>query len=268
MTTNINETRIDEIIEALLPVSRDAGKAILKIYESHDVGIEHKSDSSPLTKADLASNSIICAALTELSPDIPIISEENENIPYETRRTWNYCWVVDPLDGTKEFIKKNGEFTTNIGLVKGQEVIAGVVYLPVYDEMYYAIKGKGAYKISNGKREQLHAKKYSIRDKNLTVVCSRSHLDDNTKAFIERLDEPQMISKGSSLKFLSIAQGDAHIYPRMAPTMEWDTCAAQIILEEAGGKVLIHDSQNEPVRYNKEDLLNPYFMAKAQEIEQ
>lgn len=266
MITKIDRQRIKELIKALIPISRQAGEAILEIYNSVDLEVQEKADKSPLTTADLASNAIICSALSMLSPDIPIISEENNDIPYSKRSQWDYCWIVDPLDGTKEFIKRNGEFTTNIGLVHNQEVIAGIVYIPVKDEMYYAIKGEGAFKIANNKTIRISTKKYKISDKGLKIVCSRSHLDENTKSFIEALTAPDLITKGSSLKFLVIAQGEADLYPRMAPTMEWDTCAAQIILEEAGGKVIIEGSQNDVVLYNKADLRNPYFIAKGEEV--
>lgn len=266
MIDYMNTIRIKELIDALIPVSREAGSAILEIYNSTNKGVEHKQDSSPLTKADLASNTIICNALKTLSPEIPIISEENDDLPYSERSQWDYCWIVDPLDGTKEFIKHNDEFTTNIGLVHNHEVIAGVVYIPVFDEMYYAIKGEGAFKIANNKTERIRSVEFNRADKGLKVICSRSHLNEKTEAFVKALSDPELISKGSSLKFLTIAQGDADIYPRMAPTMEWDTCAAQIILEEAGGSVCINDNPTQAVQYNKEDLLNPYFIAKGKEV--
>lgn len=263
---NLETKSINEFIQALISVSREAGKAILEIYNSEDQGIQQKADTSPLTKADLASNEIICNALKSLTPNIPIISEEDVEIPYSERLKWDYCWIVDPLDGTKEFLKRNGEFTTNIGLVYKHRVIAGVVYLPVTDEMFYAVKGEGAFKISNQKVFQISSVGYNIEDKGLKVVCSRSHLDENTQLFIDSLREPILINKGSSLKFMTIAEGEAHLYPRMAPTMEWDTCAAQIILEEAGGNVFIEGSDNKTVLYNKENLRNPYFIAKGKEV--
>ena len=266
MNTTMQTEKIKELIKALIPVSEAAGNAILEIYNGTDLGIESKTDDSPLTKADLASNSIICDALKQLSPEIPIISEENEDLSYEERSQWSYCWIVDPLDGTKEFIKKNGEFTTNIGLVHENRVVAGIVYIPVFDEMYYAVKGEGAYRIKDGQTQKIESKEFNIQDTGLKVVCSRSHLNEPTEAFVNNLIEPELVSKGSSLKFLTIAQGNADLYPRMAPTMEWDTCAAQIILEEAGGNVFIHGEENKSVFYNKENLLNPYFIAKGKEL--
>lgn len=266
MNISIDKQRIKTMIQALIPVSRDAGKAILEIYNSVDQGIQQKTDDSPLTKADLASNKIICEALRALSPDIPIISEENEDLPFAERSKWDYCWIVDPLDGTKEFIKKNGEFTTNIGLVHNHKVIAGVVYIPVFDEMYYAIEGEGAFKIVNDTTMKMSAVEFNRLDNGLKVICSRSHLNEKTKEYVDTLINPELVAKGSSLKFLSIAQGQADLYPRMAPTMEWDTCAAQIILEEAGGQVLIAENLNQAVQYNKENLLNPHFIAKGKEV--
>jgi len=255
---------IHDYILQLTVVSKLAGDAILEIYNSEELGVENKSDDSPLTKADLASNKVICDGLERISPEIPIISEENDKIDAETRKAWNYCWIVDPLDGTKEFIKRNGEFTTNIALVKGDKVIAGVVYIPVLEEMYYAVKGKGAFMVKENKTSTLNASKFAHSDEGLRLVCSRSHLNEATQAFVDKYKNPSLIAKGSSLKFLSIAKGEADIYPRLAPTMEWDTCAAQIILEEAGGKVIQADTHSKVI-YNKENLLNPHFIAMGSE---
>ena len=265
MGKNLNPTEIEDLIKSLIATSRNAGRAILEIYNKSNINIKDKDDRSPLTEADLASNKIICDALKDLDPQFPIISEENAEIPYQERSKWDYCWIVDPLDGTKEFIKRNGEFTTNIGLVHHHEVVAGIVHIPVTGLIYYAVKGIGAFMIKEDKTEQINAKSFNRQEKALKVVCSRSHLNDKTSAFINTLDEPELVSSGSSLKFLTIAQGDAHLYPRMAPTMEWDTCAAQIILEEAGGSVTV-DETNQPLKYNKENLLNPYFLAKGNEV--
>ncbi|MDF1698455.1 MAG: 3'(2'),5'-bisphosphate nucleotidase CysQ [Saprospiraceae bacterium] len=257
--------KIKQLIEDLIPVSKEAGHAILKYYQTNNQGIQKKADTSPITKADLASNHIICQALQSLSPDIPIVSEENEDEPFSVRSQWEYCWVVDPLDGTKEFINGNGEFTTNIGLVHNHEVVAGIVYVPVSDEMFYAVKEMGAFKLINGKPVQITAQSFAPGESDLKIVCSRSHLNDSTQEFIDGFSNPELVARGSSLKFLSIAEGEAHVYPRMAPTMEWDTCAAQIILEEAGGSVLDNEL-NQPLRYNKSNLLNPFFIAKANEV--
>ncbi len=251
------------MIDELKSIARQAGAAILDIYETADFGVEVKSDDSPLTRADQASNRVICKGLEQLSDQYPILSEENKMIDYDDRKDYHRYWCVDPLDGTKEFIKKNGEFTVNIALIEKGRSVLGVVYIPVTDEMYWAEKGSGAHKqVGDAAPVQIHTATYSESDSGLVLVCSRSHLNDATAAFLKRYDKPQTLSRGSSLKFLSIAEGEAHIYPRLAPTMEWDTAAAQIILEEAGGSVTQY-GKDEPVVYNKADLLNPHFVARG-----
>ena len=242
-------------------IARRAGAAILDIYENEeDFGVEHKADDSPLTRADKASNDVINAGLEVLSFQAPIVSEENREVPYETRKDYDHYWLVDPLDGTKEFIKRNGEFTVNIALVHEQRAVLGVVYVPVFDELYWAAKGLGAHLVKDGVSKPIEANRFQMTDAGLRVVASRSHLNEETKAFVEALNEPELVSKGSSLKLLLLASGEAELYPRIAPTSEWDTAAAQIVLEEAGGQVLQHGT-TEPVIYNKENLLNPYFVA-------
>jgi len=242
-------------------IAEEAGQAILEVYHaSEGVTIEKKADDSPLTLADQRANRIICDQLDQIEPKLPIISEENKQIPYETRRHFKYSWLVDPLDGTKEFIKRNGEFTVNIALIREGQVILGVVHVPVTGETFYAYQGGGAFRRLNGQEEKLEAASFKLSDSGLNLVCSRSHLNPETEAFINKFDAPELVSKGSSLKFLVLAMGQAHIYPRLAPTMEWDTGAAQIILEEAGGRV-INDETNSPLDYNKENLRNPYFVA-------
>jgi 3'(2'), 5'-bisphosphate nucleotidase len=251
----------NDLSERVIAIARDAGAAILGIYANEaDFNVEKKSDDSPLTKADRAANTVICDGLAKLPQVFPIISEENKAIPYEERKDFELFWLVDPLDGTKEFIKRNGEFTVNIALVDGQQPVFGVVYAPVLDEVYWAIKGQGAWMLKGDEKTMLHALPFQLSDPGLKVVCSRSHLNEGTQAFIDALDAPEKVSRGSSLKFLLMAKGDAHVYPRLGPTMEWDTGAAQIVLEEAGGSV-IDEETKEPLRYNKENLLNPYFIA-------
>lgn len=259
----MTKEEIKEHIENLLDIAKRAGDAILEIYTSNDMGIESKKDDSPLTKADNAANDIICEGLKNITPNIPIISEENKAIPYEQRKAQSYLWMVDPLDGTKEFIKKNGEFTVNIALIHEQRSIAGVVYAPVLDLMYYAIENEGAYVIQNNEQRKLSANQFQKTDKHLRIVCSRSHLNDETQLFVDSCSEPDLIAKGSSLKFLIIAEGNAELYPRLAPTMEWDTAAAHIILTESGGKMYQPDGSK--ILYNKENLLNPHFIATANE---
>lgn len=250
-----------DLIPELCTIAVEAGAAILNIYKDCE-GIEiiKKADDSPLTAADQASNTVICEGLEQLPLKYPIVSEENKAVPYEVRQGYEYYWLVDPLDGTKEFIKRNGEFTVNIALIHQGKVVLGVVYAPVLDELYWATKGEGAFLKKEGSTQQIQAPPFTMQDKGIQVVCSRSHLNEETKAFIEVLDAPNLVSKGSSLKFLLLATGQAQLYPRVAPTMEWDTAAAQIVLEEAGGKVLQYNTMD-TVIYNKENMLNPYFVA-------
>ena len=249
-----------DLIPELKQIAKKAGDAILEIYNTEDFQVEMKSDDSPLTRADKASNDVICAGLESLPLQYPIISEENKAIDYEERKKFETHWLVDPLDGTKEFIKRNGEFTVNIALVHQQKTSLGIVYIPYVDEMYWAISGEGAYMEKDGIETRMQAANFKLTDPALNVVCSRSHLNDATQNFINKLNAPNLVAKGSSLKFLTIAQGNAHVYPRLGPTMEWDTGAAQIILEEAGGKV-IDEETGATLLYNKENLLNPYFIA-------
>ncbi len=253
----------DALIPALKQLARAAGKAILDIYRSDDLdfGVERKSDRSPLTLADKASNDIICRGLRDLPGDtIPIISEEDKEVPWETRRNWTRCWLVDPLDGTKEFIRRNGDFTVNIALVENGEAVLGVVYVPAHDELAWAVRGGGAFREIDGTTSRLTAAVFHTGERGLSLVCSRSHMSEETAAFVSRFEEPVLVSRGSALKFLLVASGEAHVYPRLAPTMEWDTAAAQVIVEEAGGSVQ-EAAHGRTLRYNKRDLRNPSFIA-------
>ncbi len=259
-----NNIQEDLLIGQLKPLVLKAGAAILDIYENADsFGVEAKADQSPLTIADKKSNAIICTGLEQFSAPYPIISEENKAIPYEERKNFHRFWLVDPLDGTKEFVKRNGEFTVNVALVENGRPILGMVYAPVLEELFWAVKGQGAFLEKNNEQQKLTAASFQLDEAGLKVVCSRSHLDADTQAFVDQLQSPELTPKGSSLKFLILARGQAHLYPRMGPTMEWDTGAAQIILEEAGGQVVDQETK-EPLRYNKESLLNPYFVAYGQ----
>ena len=250
-----------KLVLEVVEIARAAGAVIMDIYNNEaDFQIENKQDESPLTIADRTANQVICDGLERLDVQYPIVSEENKAIPYEERSTFEYSWLVDPLDGTKEFIKRNGEFTVNIALVHNGQLEMGVVYAPVTEEMFWAVKGAGAFMEKAGVRTSLEAKSFTLSDEGLGVVCSRSHLNDATQAFVDQLHGPDLVPKGSSLKFLILAKGEAHIYPRLGPTMEWDTGAAQMILEEAGGSVISEDTKA-PLLYNKENLLNPYFIA-------
>ncbi len=249
----LNKIDIDKVASIALK----AGEEIMKIYKE-GFEVDLKSDNSPLTKADLASNEIICSSLRKLYPDIPIISEENAQTPYEIRKEWEYLWLIDPLDGTKEFIKRNGEFTVNIALIHNQTPIAGVIYAPVLKELYKAQKGKGAYK-NDKKINPTKQKRDTFR-----VVASRSHLSKETQEFINSIKTDkkiEIISRGSSLKFCLIAENQADIYPRLSPTMEWDTAAGDAIVRECNKEVVRYED-NKPLIYNKEDLRNPWFIAK------
>ena len=251
---------LNEVVQEVLNISKDAGAAILRIYNQQEFQIDNKADSSPLTEADKLANNIICCSLSDKFPNIPIISEENKMESYQIRKDFLLCWMVDPLDGTKEFINRNGDFTVNIALIKEGEPILGVVYQPVNGDLYYAVKDSGAFLIKNGVTIQLKTSSFSIHEKGLKVVASRSHLNKETEQFIDKLNEPELVARGSSLKFLLLASGQADVYPRLAPTSEWDTAAAQCILTAAGG-IVINVEDGKPMRYNKEVLLNPSFIA-------
>ncbi|MDQ7062060.1 MAG: 3'(2'),5'-bisphosphate nucleotidase CysQ [Sulfurimonas sp.] len=245
-------------LEDIVSIAKLAGDAIIEIYNK-DFKIEYKDDKSPLTEADTKSNEIICDALIKLYPNIPMLSEENKEVLYADRKDWEYYWCIDPIDGTKEFIKKNGEFTVNIALIYKDTPVLGVVYAPVLDEMYKAKKDKGAY---------LNNKKLPLQTNNnpkqkLNVVASKSHLSQETQEFIDNLDtqEVKQISRGSSLKLCMVAVGKADIYPRLAPTMEWDTAAADAIVRESGKMTYIKENDT-PLVYNKENLLNPWFVVR------
>jgi 3'(2'), 5'-bisphosphate nucleotidase len=250
-------------IQILVDIAIEAGEAIMKIYTT-DFDVEIKDDNSPLTKADKAGNDIIVKALQNNFPEIPIISEENKLIDFSVRKDWDYCWLVDPLDGTKEFIKKNGEFTVNIALIKNGTPIAGVVHIPAQNKTFYAQLGQGTYLLENG-ITILQKLRPLAEDGILKIVGSRSHSTPELEAYVEKqkanFKEVEFVAAGSSLKFCLLAQGKADVYPRLGPTMEWDTAAGHIIATEAGAQVHIYDSEN-PLVYNRENLLNPYFVVK------
>jgi len=249
-------------IENIIDIAKEAGRAVMEVYEG-DFEVEKKADNSPLTLADKKSNAIIISRLKALHSDIPFISEENKLVDYAIRKEWEYFWLIDPLDGTKEFIKRNGEFTVNIALVHRNKPVLGVIYIPEIAATYYAIKGKGSYKISNGKPPQLIKTKERSNGGDLIVIGSRSHASERLQDFIEQQQKAYknvaLISAGSSLKFCLVAEGKADIYPRFGPTMEWDTGAGDIIVEEAGGQVL---TNGKPLQYNKKSLLNPWFIVQ------
>jgi len=250
------------MVRNICNLAEEAGHAILDIYGKTTIAVTDKADLSPLTEADRAANGIICRYLAQHYPDIPVISEENREEPFAIRREYKWCWMVDPLDGTREFLAHNGDFTVNIALIRGGEPLLGVVYVPVSGDLSHAIQGGGAYLREGGEVRPLATRPFSLQSPGLRVVASRSHLSAETSRFISHLDSPVLVSRGSSLKFLMLATGLAEVYPRLSPTSEWDTAAAQCILVEAGGRVQSY-LEGKPLRYNKENLRNPHFVAYA-----
>ena len=261
---------INNNLEIAIKASLEAGKAIMGVYDSV-IEVEYKDDKSPLTLADKKSNDIIN---THLKPtDIPIISEENKQIDYDERKKWETCWIVDPVDGTKEFIKRNGEFTVNIALVKKGSPILGVIYVPAIRTIYFSdVLTKKAYKsvlvqhtttIDDLLEKALELQPKQINPNPIQVVGSRSHMSQETLDFVDELkkngNDVEIVSKGSSLKFCLVAEGNADVYPRYAPTMEWDTAAGQAICNAVGVEVISKET-NKPLLYNKQNLLNPWFL--------
>lgn len=255
------------MIGVAVEAALDAGEAIMRVYSTAGFGVEMKSDNSPLTIADRESHKIIVRCLDETV--IPVLSEEGDEItPYEERKNWKQCWIVDPLDGTKEFIKRNGEFTVNIALVENGIPVFGVIYAPALDVLYYSVPGDGGFVCHSpvkGKVQE-HSEKLpsEIMPEKFTIVGSRSHSSPETEAYVNEMKakygEVEFAASGSSLKFCLVAEGKAHAYPRFAPTMEWDTAAGQAILEAAGGTVVIWPDKK-PLRYNRQELRNPWFLA-------
>lgn len=260
-----------ELLKTAVYASIEAGIKIMEIYNSDDFDIQLKSDHSPLTKADLLANQMICKILHETN--IPILSEEGKHESYEKRKKWDSLWIVDPIDGTKEFIKKNGEFTVNIALVQKQKPIIGVIYIPVTNEIYFSAKSIGSYKslIKNSPFDfntflENASKLPIIEDKtDFTIAVSRSHLSKATEDYIAKLSKKhstvKLVSKGSSLKLCMIAEGTANHYPRFAPTMEWDTAAGHAICLNAGKDIIDYET-NKSMLYNREHLTNNWFIAK------
>ena len=245
------------LAEALIAVALRAGDAIMRVYES-PFAVEHKDDDSPLTQADLQSQRLIIAALKELTPDIPVLAEESATAPWAERRAWPELWVVDPLDGTREFVKRNGEFTVNIALVSAHEPVLGVVAAPAHGWLYWGATGIGAFSQHRGAaRRAIHT---SAPQRPLRVLGSRSHASPQTAAYLERIGDHSLSGIGSSLKFCLLAEGKADLYPRFGPTSEWDTAAGQALLEAAGGHVTRFDGHR--LRYNcRESILNGDFVA-------
>ena len=244
--------------DAIIDIAHQAGDAIMAVYRRDDFDIETKGDNSPLTAADLAANRVIVDGLRALTPDIPILSEEGKEIAWDARRGWTRFWLVDPLDGTRELIKRNGEFTVNIALIESAEPTLGVVHAPALDYTIWGQRGVGAALREGNEDIGVQTRRPAIAP--LRVAASRSHLDDKTAAAIARMGDTERRGMGSSLKFCKIAEGSTDVYLRFGPTSEWDTAAGQCVLEAAGGVVLGMDGQS--FRYGrKESLLNPEFLA-------
>lgn len=249
-----------ELISGVIRLAEAASGRILEIYNS-EFSITHKDDRSPLTAADMASHDTICKGLNELTSAIPILSEESADIPFTTRKNWNNFWLVDPLDGTREFIKRNGEFTINIALIEKHSPVFGVVHVPVTGTTYFAGRGNGAFKKSgNEPPKKINTRRTDAR--RIALAGSRSHGSDRQQVLINRLGDIEIHAIGSALKFCLVAEGIVDIYPRFGPTSEWDTAAAQCIVEEAGG--MVTDMEFNPLRYNtRESVLNPDFLVIA-----
>jgi 3'(2'), 5'-bisphosphate nucleotidase len=290
------EIMMKEALSVAIRASLQAGSAIIDIYESaDDLEIQKKDDDSPLTRADRAAHDVISNILMEASSSVTphLLSEEGKSIPYEERKNWEYFWLVDPLDGTKEFINRNGEFTVNIALIHKDTPVVGVVYVPVKQTLYFAAEGVGGYKIENSEKVKSEAVKRGdfpideiisnseklpvsskhstahsspLTSHSITIIASRSHMNEETTQFIDdmkkRYEHVELVSAGSSLKLCMVAEGTADIYPRLGPTMEWDTAAAHAVVQCAGARIYTYPGQDRLV-YNKQDLLNPYFVVSG-----
>jgi 3'(2'), 5'-bisphosphate nucleotidase len=244
------------LIDPVIALAEKAGQAILQVYSS-DFEVQSKDDESPLTQADLASHHCIVAGLEKLTPGMPVISEESGLPDFEERSRWSRYWLIDPLDGTKEFVNRNGEFTVNIALIDNHRPVFGVVHVPVQNKTYIGCEGYGAERRdADGQAQSIRVATSSASP--VRVVGSRSHRGASLDAYLENLGESDMVPMGSSLKFCVIAEGGADLYPRLGPTSEWDTAAAQAVIEQAGGRVVTLDGK--PMKYNtKSDMLNPFF---------
>lgn len=249
----------EALAERVMAIARSAGREILEVYAEAAPGARAKADQSPLTAADLRSHSLIVGALRELTPDVPVLSEEAARPPYAERAGWARYWLIDPLDGTREFLSRNGEFTVNIALIEGHSPVLGVVHVPVTDTTYRGIPGEGAWRaVGAGRAQSVHVRVPA--ENPVRVVGSRSHRGDSLEGFLARLGSHELLAVGSSLKFCMVAEGAADVYPRLGPTSEWDTAAAHAVVAAAGGAVLRLDG--EPLSYNThEELLNPHFVA-------
>lgn len=275
----MDNTMLKQLLTTAVQAALEAGAAVNEVYENKDFEVETKQDETPLTLADRRAHQIISGYLEQT--DHPVLSEEGKDIPYEQRSKWEYFWLVDPLDGTKEFIKKNGEFTVNIALVHQGTPLLGVLFAPYVKELYFGAHPFGAYKVEGINEELMNCKDLdelmkagnilplkSERNK-LVVVGSRSHMNDETQRYIDGLKakygDAEFVSKGSSLKICMVAEGSADVYPRFAPTMEWDTAAGHAIALASGYPVTQQDGTT-PLQYNKQELTNPYFIVKSEKL--
>jgi len=262
MQLNVGEHSIE--VEALIAAARRAGEAILEVY-SQDFCVQFKADDSPLTLADQRSHEIIAEELERLGPAIPIVSEEAPLAPFQVRQSWPYFWLVDPLDGTKEFVARTGEFTVNLALVHRNEPVFGLVYAPALNCLYYAAKNQGSFRIDLTGTTRIDKDELKEEIDELIIISSRSHPSPSLSEFIERQrhrhNRVRIVSAGSALKFCLVAEGRAHVYPRLGPTREWDTAAAQVVATEAGKQVLEYES-GQALSYNKPDLINPWLICR------
>lgn len=259
-------------ILTLLAIAKKAGEEIRKIYHSEDISIQLKQDNSPLTKADQQSHTIIMNELSSLDgqlKNLPILSEEGKHIAYDLRKKWDRFWLVDPLDGTKEFLNRNGEFTVNIALIESGIPAIGLVYAPIHNKYWFGGKSFGSYTCTDDQDSWIQIGPRSSNNLNPNVIASRSHMDPNTHQYLEKVKNHfgtmNLLSSGSSIKLCSVAEGAADVYPRFAPTMEWDTAAAHGVCEGAGCRVIDINTKKE-LRYNKENLLNPSFIVCRKQI--
>jgi 3'(2'), 5'-bisphosphate nucleotidase len=255
----MEEIMNDIDIDTIAGLARQAGRAILEVYET-EFTVEEKEDRSPLTLADMRSHAILSQGLTDRHPDIPVLSEEGKATDISIRRTWSRFWLVDPLDGTKEFIKRNGEFTINVALVVGHTPVIGLIYIPVQDRLYIGDTREGCWEIADGATRRLAIEPGRLPEA-VRVVKSRSHPSPNLQALLDLLPNHEVVMRGSALKFCSVARGEADFYPRFGPTWEWDTAAGDAIVRAAGGVMV--DLHGEPFVYNKPSLLNGPFLAAS-----
>ncbi len=268
MIQDYQEIRVEPLVELL----EAAGRLVMSYYQREDLGVELKADQSPVTQADQASNQFLIKRLNTLYPDTPIISEESDAPAFSIRKTWPFCWMIDPLDGTKEFLKHNGEFSINLALIHKHEPVVGFIHFPVQGWTYYAIKGMGAVKVTGGRSYELRVAsdelkvtsgELGVASSTIRVMISRSHAGEREFEFIEKLKtlgfEVETHPHGSAMKHCLVAEGKGDIYPKFGPCSEWDTAPGQLILHEAGGK-LSSLQDGGPLRYNKGNFLNPEFI--------